>query len=151
MDRPRLVVVLLAFLLGAGTAVAAYVAYGSIVGMTSSDGDCSLEFAVVTLDTANGTFYRVHALKTEPRSLADYDVTFFTYAEPDPYGNQEKQVRFSGPLPTIVGAVGDFVFEDRGAHDGMLDDGGDYFWARTWHNLEVFRAGTVVGGTLGCA
>ncbi len=118
--------------------------------MIASPPDCPLEFGVSSLNTSSGWFYAVESQKTEPRSLNEYNATFFLLSPPDQYGNQEELVKHSGPLEDLVGATGNFSFEDRGAHLGKLDNGGDYFWAREWNNVRVERAGQIVGGTLGC-
>ena len=142
-----------AFLLGCavGAAATGAGAYFLSSSMITSTPDCPLEFGVSWLNTSSGWFYAVESQRSEPRSLDEYNVTFYLLSPPDQYGNQGELVEHSGPLGDLVEATGNFSFEDRGAHLRKLDDGGDYFWAREWHNIRVERAGRIVGGTLGCA
>jgi len=151
MDRGKVLTLLLGIALGAGTVGGTLLAYRvlSADGFGTFPKDCPLEFSVTTLNTTYGWFYRVVGLETEPVPLSEYSAQFFVYGSPDL--DQEAIVHFEGPLLDLVGASGNFSFHDSGGHPGQLDDSGDYFFASTWHNLEVFRSGQVVGGTLGCA
>lgn len=110
---------------------------------------CSFELAVQPLNTTAGWFYVIEAIRGNPQPLSAYHVTLFVYGT-GPSGETVRVVGYGGPLPTLSGASGNLTFADRGAQPGYLDAYGDYFWAETWHVLEIDRAGRVVGGTLGC-
>jgi len=138
--------VLVGFLLGA-SGVGLALLIGSLTwGGIITSRDCDMEFYVDPLSTPYGWFYTVRI--GEPQPLVEYTVVLFVYSSPDPA--QQEIVDYSGPLVDLVGATGNFSFEDRGIHPGKLDDGGDYFWAREWHNIRVERMGRIVGGTIAC-
>jgi hypothetical protein len=109
---------------------------------------CPLEFQVQPLNTTSGWFYVVEDMARSPRPLSAYNVTFFTYSNASP--DQTRIIEYRGPLTGLVGASGGLSFVDGGGQPGYLDGSGDYFWAATWHGLEVEHTGTVVGGTLAC-
>ena|SRR2546428_5190652 len=145
---------LLSLLLGCvvGVAATAVVAFAlPHGGGTISSSDCPLEFGLSSLNTSYGWFYWIDWQKAEPGPLEGYNVTFFALSAPDAQGNQQRVVDQTGPLANLVGSTGNFSFEDRGSQVGMLDNGGDYFWTREFHHIEVSRLGRIVGGTLGCA
>lgn len=148
VDRSN-VLRLLAGVALAAVFVGAISAYVLTSGLNTPE-PCPLEFYVEPLNTTAGWFYRVAGVAGEPRPLADYSAVFFTLTTPDSHGNQDRVVRWEGPLPDLLGGQGNFSFDDRGTQAGRLDASGDYFWAASWHNLWVLRAGTLVGGTVGC-
>src|SRR3990170_2638913 len=106
-----------AFLLGCavGAAATGAGAYFLRSSMLTSTPDCPLEFGVSWLNTSSGWFYAVESQRSEPRSLDEYNVTFYLLSPPDQYGNQGELVEHSGPLGDLVEATGNFSFEDRGA------------------------------------
>ncbi|MFA5897192.1 MAG: hypothetical protein WC985_09875 [Thermoplasmata archaeon] len=131
-------------------AVSLSAAYLLLAGGTTPPPTCPLELRIVELNTSYGWFYVVTDLQGEPRSLPEYTVTFFHWVNV-PGADQTRVVDYQGPLPGLVGAAGNISFQDRGGVAGQLDATGDYFWTATSHNLEIVRAGRIVGGTLGCA
>jgi hypothetical protein len=149
MDRKQALASLLGCIVGAGAIATA--AFVMVQGTGLIAPACPLEFGLSPLNTSYGWFYRIEWQKTEPRPLREYNATFFVFSSPDARGNQQKLVHHVGALMDLVGSTGNFSFEDRGVHPEMLDNGGDYFWTREWHNIEVERLGRMVGGTLACA
>lgn len=150
MDRSKLVVLLAGVAVGAASTALAFVVPPLFTGIIVAPQDRPLEFGVSILNTTYGWFYRVVGLESQPRPLLEYSARFFVLGPPDYYGNQVEIVHFEGPLPDLVGASGNFSFEDRGIHLARLDAEGDYFWARGWHDLNVYRSGQLVGGTVAC-
>ncbi len=145
MERVRLAALATGIAATAGLSIAYLFFSGGIV----TPGYCPLEFGVHPLNTTAGWFYTVVGLKGEPHPLSMYNVTVFVYSDASS-GDQDRIVEYQGSLVGLLGASGNSSFEDRGSVAGYLDAGGDYFWARTWRNLEVYREGRLVGGTVGC-
>ena len=150
MDKKIVFALAIGVAVGISGSAAAFVVYSALFGVLISPQDCPLEFGVAPLNTTYGWFYQVTYQKTEPKPLVEYAVRLFIFGPPDYYGNQAEIVDFEGPLPSLVGASGNFSFEDRGIHPGKLDNSGDYFWAAEWHNLSVYRSANLVGGTVAC-
>lgn len=144
MERVRLAAVLVAI-----AVIAAVFLVILTWGLITPPTPCPLTFSVRPVNTTFGWIYVVEFLRGTPLPLSAYNVTFFTW-DTNATGSEGRVIEYEGPLTAIVGSPGNVSFQDRGGLEGYLDDSGDYFWARTWHNLWVEQGGQVVGGTVGC-